>query len=78
MSKILNWAYKEFREILPVWIFFFVSFGLVAFIRVESFGEYHIKPTEPPEYLVGSLIMSKVDLALPRRARQRKLRGRRQ
>jgi hypothetical protein len=78
VSKILNWAYKEFREILPVWIFFFVSFGLVAFIRVESFGEYHIKPTEPPEYLVGSLIMSKVDLALPRRARQRKLRGRRQ
>jgi hypothetical protein len=62
MSRILNWAYKEFREILPVWIFFFVSFALVAFIRSESIGEYHIKQTAPHEYLVASLIMAKVVL----------------
>jgi hypothetical protein len=62
MFRILNWAYKEFREILPVWIFFFVSFSLIAFTRMAAFGEYHIKPSEPPEYLVGSLIMSKVVL----------------
>jgi hypothetical protein len=62
MSRLLNWASKEFREILPVWIFFFVSFALVAFIRSESIGEYHIKQAEPHEYLVASLIMAKVVL----------------
>src|SRR5215813_6529811 len=60
MSKILNWLYKEFREILPVWAFFFISFGLVALTRISIFGEYHITPEEQPEYLVGSLIMAKV------------------
>ena len=62
MSRILNWLYKEFREILPVWAFFFISFGLVALTRIAAFGEYHIKPAEPPEFLVGSLIMAKVVL----------------
>jgi len=62
MSRILNWAYKEFRELLPVWIFFFVSFSLLAFTRMTAFEEFHVKPSEPPEYLVGSLIMAKVVL----------------
>src|SRR5262245_7029398 len=60
MSRILNWLYKEFREILPVWAFFFISFGLVALTRTSIFGEYHITPQEQPEFLVGSLIMAKV------------------
>ena len=64
MSGILNWLYKEFREILPVWAFFFISFGLVALIRASIFGEYHIKPQEQSEYLVGSLIMAKVVLLI--------------
>jgi hypothetical protein len=58
----LNWLREEFLQILPVWIFFFLSFGLVSLIRMTTFGEYHIKPSEPPEYLVGSLIMAKVVL----------------
>jgi hypothetical protein len=62
MSRILNWAYKEFREILPVWIFFFVSFSLIAFTRMAAFGEYHVTPSEPPEYLLGSLLMAKAVL----------------
>jgi hypothetical protein len=64
MSRILNWLYKEFREILPVWAFFFISFGLVNLIRVSIFGEYHIRPTEQPEFLVGSLIMAKAVLLI--------------
>ena len=64
MSRILNWLYKEFREILPVWAFFFISFGLVALIRASIFGEYHIKPQDQSEYLVGSLIMAKVVLLI--------------
>src|SRR5262249_2162689 len=62
MSKMLNWLREEFLQILPVWIFFFLSFGLMALTRITIFGEYHITPEEPPEYLVGSLIMAKVVL----------------
>jgi hypothetical protein len=57
---MLNWAREEFRKILPVWIFFFLSFGLLALTRMSILGEYHIKPSEPSEYLIGSLIMAKV------------------
>jgi len=64
MSRILNWLYKEFREILPVWAFFFISFGLVALTRMSIFAEYHITPEEQPEYLIGSLIMAKVVLLI--------------
>src|SRR5262250_1316026 len=64
MSRILNWFYKEFWEILPVWAFFFISFGLVALTRMSIFGEYHIRPEEQPEYLLGSLIMAKVVLLI--------------
>src|SRR6516162_9402713 len=64
MSNAWKWLRKEFWEILPVWVFFFVSFGLVAINRMAVFSEYHIKPTEPPEFLVGSLIMAKVVLLI--------------
>jgi len=64
MSRIWNWAREEFWQILPVWAFFFVAFGLVALTRMSIFGEYHIKPQEQPEYLVGSLIMAKVVLLI--------------
>jgi hypothetical protein len=60
MPKVLSWLYKEFLEILPVWAFFFLAFGLLALNRMATYGEYHIKPEEPPEYVVGSLIMAKV------------------
>ncbi len=53
MSRMLKWLYKEFLEILPVWAFFFVAFGLLALNRMATYGEYHIKPSEPPEYILG-------------------------
>jgi len=64
MSKIVNWLREEFKQILPVWAFFFVAFGLVALTRIATYGEYHITPEEQPEFLVGSLIMAKVVLLI--------------
>ena len=64
MSRITKWLYKEFLELLPVWAFFFIAFGLVALMRMSIFGEYNIRPDEQPEYLVGSLIMAKVVLLI--------------
>jgi hypothetical protein len=64
MTRFWNWLREEFWKILPVWIFFFVSFGLVALNRMAILSEYHIKAAEPPEFLVGSLIMAKVVLLI--------------
>jgi hypothetical protein len=61
---MLNWLREEFRHILPVWTFFFVTFGLMALTRMATYREYHIKPEEQPEFLVGSLIMAKVVLLI--------------
>src|SRR5215475_11353306 len=71
MSRLVSWLCKEFLEILPVWAFFFISFGLVALTRIATFGEYHIKPSEPPEFFVGSLIMAKVVLLIDAFLRKR-------
>ena len=49
MSRILNWLYKEFREILPVWTFFFISFALVEITELSIFGQYHITPEKQPK-----------------------------
>ena len=64
MSRILNWLYKEFREILPVWTFFFISFALVEITELSIFGHYHITPEKQPELLVGALIMAKAVLLI--------------
>jgi len=39
VSKVLRWLREEFRQILPVWGFFFVAFGLVALTRMATYGE---------------------------------------
>jgi hypothetical protein len=76
MSKVLSWLREEFLQMLPVWMFFFLSFGLVALIRTTTFGEYHIQTLEPPEYLLGSLIMAKVVLLVDAFMKNRGRRGR--
>jgi len=73
--RMLKWLREEFLQILPVWIFFFLSFGLVALIRSTTFAEYHIKPLEPPEYLLGSLLMAKVVLLVDALMKNRGRRG---
>jgi len=76
MAKTLKWLREEFRKLLPVWIFFFLSFGLLALTKNAIFGQYDIKPEEPPEYLVGSLIMAKVVLLVDAFLKARWLRNR--
>src|SRR5262249_29974336 len=56
---VWKWLKKEFYEILPVWAFFFVAFALLAVTLDVVMGEYDIDAYEPPEFLVGSLIMAK-------------------
>ncbi len=76
MTKILNWLWEGLRKLLPVWIFFFLSFGLLALTRDAIFGNYHIKAEQSPEYVVGSLIMAKVVLLVDAFLKTRWLRGR--
>jgi len=59
-----NWLKKEFREILPVWAFFFIAFGLHALTLSAVSKEYHIDMYQPFEYLIGSLLLAKVVVLL--------------
>ena len=76
MSKTWNWLKKEFREILPVWLFFFLAMGLLSFTISVVLGKYHIELIRPHEYLVGSLIMAKVVLLIDTFVGKDWLRGR--
>jgi hypothetical protein len=76
MTRVFKWLYKEFLEILPVWAFFFVAFGLMALNRIAIYGEYHIQASEPLEYLVGSFIMAKVVLLVDAVFKKRHVPGR--
>jgi hypothetical protein len=76
MSKTWNWLKKEFREILPVWAFFFFAMGLLSFTVSAVLGQYHIELARPHEYLVGSLIMAKVVLLMDAFVSKEWLRGR--
>lgn len=59
MAEFGSWLKKEFRELLPVWAFFFLSFSLLSFTLSSVLGQYHVEAYEPPEYFVGSLIVAK-------------------
>src|SRR5215471_7472415 len=76
MSRILNWLYKEFREILPVWTFFFTVFVLVEITELSIFRQYHITPEKQPELIVGSLIMAKAVLLIDSFFKDRRESGR--
>ena len=76
MSKTWNWLRREFREILPVWLFFFLAMGLLSFTISAVLDQYHIELIRPHEYLVGSLIIAKVVLLTDSFAGKEWLRGR--
>ena len=60
MSKTWNWLKKEFREILPVFVFFACAFALLSFTLSAMLGRYHVGLVHPHEYLMAALIMAKV------------------
>jgi hypothetical protein len=76
MARAWKWLKKEIYEILPVWAFFFVSFGLAALTVSAVLSEYHIERQQPAEYLIGSLIMAKVVLLLDAFLKREWFRGR--
>ncbi len=59
MSKLGKWLKKEFREILPVWAFFFLSFSLLSLTLSAVLSQYHVEVYTVPEYFLGSLIVAK-------------------
>jgi hypothetical protein len=64
MTKMWNWLKKEFRGILPVWLFFVCAFALIEFTLSSMLRRYHIQLANPHEYLIAALIMAKVVLTV--------------
>src|SRR3954470_6688417 len=76
MSRFINWLRQEVREIFPIWLFFFLFFALLAITRSALLGEYDIKPGQPSEYFIGSLIMAKVVVLVDALLKKKWLRNR--
>lgn len=76
MSKAWNWLKKEFREILPVWIFFFFALGLLSLTVSAVLGRYQLRLSNPHEYVIGSLIIAKAVVLMDALMDKEWLRGR--
>ncbi len=62
MSKFGHWIAREFREILPAAIFFFVAFHFVALSRQLMLEQYNITLATSTAATVGALIVAKAIL----------------
>jgi hypothetical protein len=76
MSRAWNWLKKEFREILPVWIFFFFALGLLSLTVSAVLGRYQLTLSHPHEYVIGSLIIAKAVVLMDAFMDKEWLRGR--
>jgi hypothetical protein len=59
MVKRWDWLKRELREMLPAWAFFFLCFALLSIRLSVILGQYQLERYQPPEFLVGSLIVAK-------------------
>jgi hypothetical protein len=62
MSKLSTTLKKEFFELLPPTIFFFVALHIVAFIRVLALKGTAISPLSSMSIAVAALILGKAVL----------------
>ncbi len=62
MSRFGHWVAREFVDILPIWIFFFFTLGLLSLTRTVILARYGIQTEGFTEFFVGSLIVAKVFL----------------
>ncbi|MBV8433575.1 MAG: hypothetical protein JO029_04765 [Candidatus Eremiobacteraeota bacterium] len=63
MSKFVSVLVKEFKELLPPTIFFFVALHLVAFIRsLLEVGSLDVSAVNTTSIFIGSLILGKAVL----------------
>jgi hypothetical protein len=66
--KLLTFAGKELRELLPPTIFFFIAFHILVFLRALMLRQYGIQLSSVAGATVGALVVAKVVLiadALP-------------
>ena len=59
MAKFGSALKKELREIFPVWLFFFLSFTLLALTLSKILDRYQVEVYEPFGYFAGSLAVAK-------------------
>lgn len=64
MPRLFKNAGKELKELLPVWLFFFVAFSLLRLTQSVILREAGFNSSTPSLVLVGSLIVAKVFLVL--------------
>src|SRR5882762_5670227 len=62
MTKLSTTLKKEFFELLPPTIFFFVALHIVAFVRVLMLKETGIAPSSSVSIAVAALILGKAVL----------------
>ena len=60
MKRLIEKVKHEMRELIPVTIFFFVSFQLLALTQSLMLRQYGIQVTIFVEALIGALIVAKV------------------
>ncbi|MBV9386812.1 MAG: hypothetical protein JOZ78_10340 [Chroococcidiopsidaceae cyanobacterium CP_BM_ER_R8_30] len=53
---------REFRDLLPVWIYFFITFNALAFTKAMMLKDYGIQVSTFASAAIGSLVAAKVVL----------------
>lgn len=64
MNKLVNRALKEFLEILPPTIFFFIAFSLIILTKSLILEEYGIQFSNFAMAVIGALIVGKIILII--------------
>jgi len=62
MEKVLARLWKEFREVIPPTIFFFITFNLIAFTSALNLKQYGISISAFAAATFGALVVGKVVL----------------
>jgi hypothetical protein len=64
MHKIWHWLKKELRSLFPVWLYFFLTFGLLRATEMIFLGEFGISQTYDAQALIASLIVAKAFMVI--------------
>jgi hypothetical protein len=62
MKKLFNLFKHEFKLVLPITVFFFIAFTLIATTQRLILREYHVPLTGYATALIGALLVGKVVL----------------
>lgn len=76
MSRLFKSAGREIKELLPVWLFFFLAFSLLRVTQTVTVQQYGLHFTTPSLVLLGSLIVAKAFLLIDMFSFVERFRGR--